>query len=1250
MKVPVTPQKNPSAAHASTPFFKKAESDGFFGKTGEQPAPFFSPTPAPIQKKPEEVQPKEEEEAMRKEEETGVAEGAVVQRMAGAGGPPEEGEVEEYQDILEEGLTIKNSIAPPIQTPLVQKQNENQPFKEPLPSGISDPKENPLIAKQDSGSTNNPRENLNSSEDSKNNISLASSEASSKPINGQPNPPINISEAPSPNIKSGSEGFPNISYSPIPLEADNIRDLQSLVSNKVDESTAYVVQRNDAEIQESRTKLTAFKTNLKSTSQNTKAQLNVEINDVAQQLDTNHEKTLAQLDGAIQNAKFQIEGRVEAKLSQLETRLNTLKESLNNTVQSQVESMTIYGYGKASQIRMESKNREAQVTKIAYEVYGQYQLHEKESDVKEAIGKLRNTAISKFRNGGEEMAKKIEAKTLEMTKIWLNEVPKHTAKMDSTYQESKNELTQAKDWELEQLDKEGEKLITQLQGSYFESLQEIQAQKDEFDQNIESSKTDSIQQAEQAQLEFEEQLVDNAESTKNELLQIDIGLQQAIEQLNSEAGNFFNPSDAIPGLEASFNNLFSTWIEQLTGFKDTFQNQLSSASTDFDSSNAHFQSEAMGGLSTAYQKSQTGISQISNKFETDFGKIVDQSFTAIDNVYNSADLAITLEHDNIITAINQGVDQGISALDQTIFQFNTDHNGALYELRAKMKAAAEEAIKPWYQKLGEWIVDSVVTVFSAIGSFFVWLGKSIVNLVWGFIWGETAFPEAWGGDFLAFVGDVIAGILVYGDIRDVVKWGLIKPIFMGEGFSWLNLFMIGVSLLGLIPFVGDILKGVAKPGIKQLFKKLGKELLEKLLKELGEKAAKELIEEVGEEVIEKLAKELGEDALVQLIKELGEKGFKELVQKLGPDLVVQLSKELGTQLLKESYQKFGAHILKELAEKVGIKGLKELLGKVSVDNVKGIIEKVGVAGLKDLIDAIGIDTIQTLVQKFGTQTLGELTSEFTAEGVKKLLAAFGEKSLQEMVEDFGPKGLKKLIDKAGEALVKELSIEIGAKGIKQIVTAIGEKGLKELFEEIGVKGIVGLGADAITKIGTHLSPKQIGEFIKEVGEHSTKKIAKRYGGKAMAHYGTAFFKAWKGVTNHTVHHLLLGHGVKNKKISGCHDLARFLSQYVGSSATVEEIFIRGQRKVGQFVEFSYSLLKKDGSGLPKQKIWTKTVIDGLEANLPSWKKKIVDTLDDEIKNLRFPAQGPGFSTVIDGKNWEGFFRDGIIKTIFPVLN
>lgn len=596
----------------------------------------------------------------------------------------------------------------------------------------------------------------------------------------------------------------------------------------------------------------------------------------------------------------------------------------------------------------------------------------------------------------------------------------------------------------------------------------------------------------------------------------------------------------------------------------------------------------------------------------------------------------------------------------------------------------------WFQeKLGRvWgniiggILAGIIYVVGVVVCGVAWLGAQVINLVWGFLWGETAIP-GYGGGVFAFIADVIAGVLVYGDIRDIFKYWIWRPLW-GEGPWWLNLLMGAVALLGIIPVVGDGLKALikalkagSKTALKWLAKLVGEELAERIARALGEEAAerigRRLAEELGDEVAGKLIRELGAEAAEELLERLGADALGKLAQDLSGATIQRLADEIGERALKKLAEELSGAAIEKIAGDLGQEAIEKLLRTVGGNAIEELNTQLGKDALLKLLDGLRGVTIKEYFDALGGPALKNLARDLDGYAVKELMDALGAPTLKALADDLGGAAIKQLLDDLGEetlkrlvakldvAVISKLVADLTAPELKRLFTELGDDvfaklakefdgpAIKQLVDELTAQGVKDLGPDALVKIGKHLTPTQIAEFVRELGAHATKKLAKRYGGRAMAHYGMAFFKSWKGVTDYTIHHLVRGHGINNKKISGCHDLARFISQYGSPTATIEKVFIHSQRRSGQYVEYIYSLFKKDGSGLPAAAQPRKTVVDGLEASLPAWKKQIVDAIDDTIENLTFPTTGPGFSISIDGVTWEGFFRNGRIDSIFPTL-
>ena len=336
----------------------------------------------------------------------------------------------------------------------------------------------------------------------------------------------------------------------------------------------------------------------------------------------------------------------------------------------------------------------------------------------------------------------------------------------------------------------------------------------------------------------------------------------------------------------------------------------------------------------------------------------------------------------------------------------------------------------WFQQtLGDFwgsivggILAGIIYVFGALAVAVCWIVAQVINLVWGFIWGEVAIDVP-GGFVFMLIGDIVAGILVYGDLRDIFKHVILKWI-RGEEITWVDWTIAGISLVSaILTLVGvgvllDFVKGIFKAGLKSA----AKTVLKELAKELGEELAERFLREVGEEAAERLLRELGGPLLRQLIEEFGERGVKELVEALGERAVKELSAELGAATLKQLWDALGKETLKTLTEKLGARGVKELTAAFTV------------AGIKELSET------------FTAATLKELVTSFTSAGLKKAWDALGKAAFSGLVTEFGPAALKTAWDEIGEAGFKVLATDLTAPAIKALYDDLGGVALHHLSD------------------------------------------------------------------------------------------------------------------------------------------------------------------------------------------------------------
>lgn len=602
-----------------------------------------------------------------------------------------------------------------------------------------------------------------------------------------------------------------------------------------------------------------------------------------------------------------------------------------------------------------------------------------------------------------------------------------------------------------------------------------------------------------------------------------------------------------------------------------------------------------------------------------------------------------------------GIDQGLTSFAGSLAQgqasFQSSSAAAVGQSRSAMEQAAEQATRSALnpRKLVGDLLSFVGPLWSSLVAPYLqfawnwssWWLKQMVNFWSGFWAGETLFKDVWGADVVAFMGDLIAGFLVIGDIRDVLKnlgfffWDL----FQGKGPKWLYLFLVVVAVVSFIPWGGDIVSVIRKVFqyfVKKAAQKLAKEITERLLTEFSQAAIDRLVKELGEELVTELVQELGEKTLKELVDNVGEAGVKQLVKTFTVDGLKGLLKEFSAADLKKLMDAFPLNTLKDLVDRFLVKGLKDL------------VDKLGIQVLKDAVNLLG-DAFLEIVETFSAAGLKTLIDTFTVKGLKEAVDGVGAQALRELVDTFSAKGAKELVDTFQVDGLQKLVVAFPVKSLKELVDTFTVKGLKELTDEVGIQTLKDLGPDALKQIGTHLNPKELADFVKDLGIDKVKDLARKYGGDAMKHYGKAFFKSYQGVTQNTMNHLLVNHGIKKGEILGCHDKATFLTELTGIGRVVDHT--PGPNGA---VRFAYKLFQKDQTGkiifphkLSTGKEKLKTVIDGLAADPAKWLAIGNAAADDAIRRKVFPAVGGWFSGVGLGVKIKGVFRPDEVDTFFP---
>jgi hypothetical protein len=240
--------------------------------------------------------------------------------------------------------------------------------------------------------------------------------------------------------------------------------------------------------------------------------------------------------------------------------------------------------------------------------------------------------------------------------------------------------------------------------------------------------------------------------------------------------------------------------------------------------------------------------------------------------------------------------------------------------------------------------------------------------------------------------------------------------------------------------------------------------------------------------------------------------------------------------------------------------------------------------------------------------------------------------------------------KAGRRTLKKIAGGIVPGAAESLVTKNLDDGVEaagELGEEVVEQGAK-QGADALTD-------EVRARFVAALGEEATERILKRFGAKAMAHYGPEFLGSLRGVTGETMEHLKGVDGVAKGTIYGCHDEDAFMD-YLVRQGNGEIISTTPHPSNPGVTLYEYQLYKRSPNGmladpktLQERKPKPKSVLKGLATDEVMWREKIGESLDDAIRDLKIPREGGSIQLIVNGVQMEGFFRDGVITTLWPSL-
>jgi len=540
------------------------------------------------------------------------------------------------------------------------------------------------------------------------------------------------------------------------------------------------------------------------------------------------------------------------------------------------------------------------------------------------------------------------------------------------------------------------------------------------------------------------------------------------------------------------------------------------------------------------------------------GRAVAEHTNAVSTEANQAELDIQSAIDQQLTWEDQQVNRAAEEISAGQAQAAQQYRNLEAQARAMDESGASAAVArdwlggmwnwfsdlaestlEWFQeKLGAvWgniighILRGLIYVVGVLACGVAWVGAQVINIVYGFLWGETAIP-GYGGGFFAFIADVIAGVLIIGDIRDLFKYGIWRPFITGEGSWWLNLTMVILTVVFMIPVAGDILKVIVK-GLKSggkgvlklLVKMLGKELAERIMRRIGIEVAEEFLErltlEVGEELAKRMIRELGEEGAEELLERLGKETIQHLGREISPPLMRDLADELGERMLKRLAESLGGNAIRTLSTDLGREAIEKLLRTVTPEVVEELHRRLGkdvllnlLEGLrgvtiKEYLDDLGDIALRNLCQDLngyavkelfddlGADLLGRLGRELSGETVQQLANEFGKRLLRELTEEFGARGIRELFEGLGVPLIRELTEEFGAHGLKELVDDVGIESIRRLvgeFTSTGLKQVHDeLGRALFREFATVFSAASFKRLIDKIGARTARELAEAIG-------------------------------------------------------------------------------------------------------------------------------------------------------------
>ncbi len=627
--------------------------------------------------------------------------------------------------------------------------------------------------------------------------------------------------------------------------------------------------------------------------------------------------------------------QVDEKRQIADTNVDTSIEQATSRLQDQVAAV---------QSSANVGDSQAQVQSHAQVVKSRYAGKDAQAEVHSAVDEIASRSTSELQTQTNIATTELGGVVTQAQQRWQTEG--HTAHqhIETAVQSAKTAIDQGKSQAEQGIDTKVQEQLASFDTAETETLSQLDTQEAEQVAAAEAT-VDTARQG----------LAQSQESQHQDLEQARLQTQTSAEHAQGELAAMLQETPDMLVDPVTFR----AGLEQATGA------QLQSVQTALDGSALQLQSawqqEAdtfAGQAQVVGTDAQAGIQQGTNTTKTTLTAQVTQIQGALDTVAIDSGQKIADVGQQSAQAMDQtaqqmqgGLEQGLSnvssELTQSQHNLQTNKASAVHQTSGAMQQAAQEADRSWWEKAlsaigsflsGLW--DGIARVFTAIGDALLWVGKQLVNVVWGFVWGEPVFTDIWGAEFFTFLGDLIAGILVWGDIRDIVKYWIIYPL-QGKGPWWLNVLLGGVAILGIIPIIGDgfkavvkqLLKRFLKTAVRELTEKLGKELAERLVKELGEEAAQKLVEDLGAELVQKLAQELSAQAIQELAEKLGKETLEKLAAEVGGKAIQQLVAEGGERLLKE----LEPATLKQLLNVLSPREIKELHDKFDSNTLRKLV-------------------------------------------------------------------------------------------------------------------------------------------------------------------------------------------------------------------------------------------------------------------------------------------------------------------------